>query len=63
MTPIFERPPGGRNSFRQNRAVRLIVAILMTFAVASMTTACGRKGDLELPEGKKDDYPKKYPSE
>lgn len=46
-----------------NRTLRLIVATLMTFAVATTISACGRKGDLELPQGKKDDYPKSYPSE
>lgn len=47
----------------KNRALRLIVATLVTFAVASTISACGRKGDLELRKGEKDDYPKTYPSE
>jgi len=32
------------------------------FAVATTLVACGKKGDPVLPEGKKDDYPRTYPT-
>jgi predicted small lipoprotein YifL len=38
------------------------VALLLALAVATALVACGKKGDPTLPEGKKDDYPRTYPT-
>ena len=39
-----------------------LVALLLALAVATSLVACGKKGDPVLPEGKKDDYPRTYPT-
>jgi predicted small lipoprotein YifL len=38
------------------------VALFLALAVATALVACGKKGDPTLPEGKKDDYPRTYPT-
>ena len=38
---------------------RVAAALLLALLVA--VTACGKKGDPVLPDGKKDDYPHQYP--
>ncbi len=43
--------------------IRLILVIFLALAVAAPIGACGKKGDPELPEGKSDDHPRKYPRE
>jgi predicted small lipoprotein YifL len=37
-------------------------ALLLALAVATSLVACGKKGDPTLPQGKKDDYPRTYPT-
>jgi predicted small lipoprotein YifL len=39
-----------------------VVALLLALAVATSLVACGKKGDPTLPQGKKDDYPRTYPT-
>jgi predicted small lipoprotein YifL len=39
-----------------------LVALLLALAVATSLVACGKKGDPTLPEGKKDDFPRTYPT-
>lgn len=43
------------------RTRRLIVAIVLAFAVGAGAAACGKKGPPTLPEGQSDQYPSKYP--
>ena len=37
------------------------MAILI--ATAASVGACGKRGDLELPEGRKSEYPRTYPAQ
>ena len=39
---------------------RLFLLVLMC-ALAAPLAACGKKGALEPPDGKKTDYPRQYP--
>ncbi len=41
--------------------IRRILMALMALALAASVSACGKKGDLEPPPGKKSEYPKVYP--
>jgi len=43
--------------------MRLILAFLLALSVAAPLAGCGKKGDPKLPEGKSDNFPRKYPSE
>ncbi len=47
-------------SVDRRRVLRLWIAALA--AVALPLAACGKKGGLKPPPGKKSDYPRKYPS-
>jgi predicted small lipoprotein YifL len=42
--------------------MRLVLALLAMLALAAPLAACGKKGDLEPPPGKKTDYPRDYPA-
>lgn len=42
---------------------RLIIVIVLALAFALPLASCGKKGDPTLPQGKSDDFPRKYPSE
>ena len=44
------------------RAVRGVVASVLLIAVAASLGACGKRGELELPEGRKAEYPRTYPA-
>ncbi len=43
----------------RRRAIGLLAGTL----AALLAAGCGRKGDPELPDGRKDSYPRKYPPE
>jgi predicted small lipoprotein YifL len=43
------------------RAWRLMILVVLTFALAAPLSACGKKGDLEEPEGEKIQFPRNYP--
>ena len=40
---------------------RLVLAIMLALSVTLPLYGCGKKGDVRLPEGVSDDFPKKYP--
>ncbi len=42
--------------------IRIALALLLAFAVAGPLASCGKKGDPQLPQGKTDQFPSKYPS-
>lgn len=42
--------------------IRIALALLLALAIAGPLGACGKKGDPQLPEGKTDQFPSKYPS-
>ena len=42
--------------------IRIVLALLLTLAVAAPLAACGKKGEPQLPEGKTDQFPSTYPS-
>jgi predicted small lipoprotein YifL len=44
-----------------DRSLNRIAALLCVLALAAGTAACGKKGDLEPPDGKKSEFPKQYP--
>ena len=39
-----------------------VVVAFLALLVALLPAACGKRGDLELPEGKSDQFPHQYPS-
>ena len=41
---------------------RLALILLAAAPAVLLAAACGKKGDPELREGRKDSYPRKYPS-
>ena len=41
--------------------IRRIVTLVLALALAASVSACGKKGDLEPPPGKKSEYPRTYP--
>ncbi len=41
--------------------IRRILIALMAVALAATVSACGKKGDLDPPPGKKNEYPRVYP--
>ncbi len=44
----------------QSRRMAVILAFL-ALAMALLPSACGKRGDLELPEGQSDQFPHQYP--
>ncbi|MEE2999523.1 MAG: hypothetical protein VX693_06335 [Pseudomonadota bacterium] len=44
---------------RLHSLVSALTVLLMTL---SLLSACGKKGNLQPPEGEKTDFPRKYPS-
>ena len=42
--------------------IRIALALLLALALAFPLVACGKKGDPQLPPGKTDKFPGKYPS-
>ncbi len=38
-----------------------ILSLVLAFCLAITLNACGKKGSLEPPPGKKSDYPRQYP--
>jgi len=40
----------------------LLLAVLIAIGLATGLAGCGKKGDLEPPEGKPSTYPRTYPS-
>lgn len=42
--------------------IRIVLALLLAFAVAGPLGACGKKGEPRLPQGKSDQFPSRYPS-
>jgi predicted small lipoprotein YifL len=45
------------------RAARLAIAITLALAVAVPLSACGKRGNVEPPEGKPSTYPRSYPTQ
>ncbi len=45
----------------RRRMRALAIALVAVFALSAVLGACGKKGSLEPPPGKKSDYPRKYP--
>ncbi len=41
---------------------RLVIMLLVLTVLAFAVTACGKKGDLEQPDGTKATYPRTYPT-
>lgn len=46
-------------STRRMRA--LAMALVVVFALSAVLGACGKKGSLDPPPGKKSDFPRTYP--
>ena len=42
--------------------IRIALALLLALAIAGPLAACGKKGEPQLPEGKTDQFPSRYPS-
>ncbi|MHA1536162.1 MAG: hypothetical protein ACTSUD_01285 [Alphaproteobacteria bacterium] len=42
--------------------IRIVLALLVAFALAGPIAACGKKGEPQLPKGQSDQFPRKYPS-
>ena len=49
-------------SRRPTRGLLFFVALIIAVGAAGTLSACGKKGDPELREGREDGYPRKYPS-
>ena len=43
--------------------IRVIVAILFSVSVLAGLSACGKKGEPQLPKGQSDEFPRPYPIE
>jgi predicted small lipoprotein YifL len=41
--------------------IRRLFSLLLICALAAPLAACGKRGALEPPEGKKTEYPRQYP--
>ena len=41
--------------------MRSLWTLILALVIALPLTACGKKGDLEAPPGKKTEYPRTYP--
>ncbi len=41
--------------------IRRIILVMLALALAAGISACGKKGDLEPPPGKKSEFPRTYP--
>jgi predicted small lipoprotein YifL len=38
------------------------ILAFLALAMALLPAACGKRGDLDLPEGQSDQFPRQYPS-
>lgn len=47
---------------RKNPLAKIGLIILLLVLALPTLSACGKKGTLEFPDGKKTDYPRKYPT-
>ena len=46
-----------------NNHIRItFLTILIVIVMISMLSACGKKGQVQPPQGEKTDFPRKYPS-
>ena len=41
--------------------MRRLLVVLLLCALAAQLGACGKKGELEPPEGEKSEFPRQYP--
>jgi hypothetical protein len=63
-TPKDDIPPplvgGGRgNTF--TAIFQICMSLSIALSLALTVSACGKRGDPELPEGKTDEFPRQYP--
>ena len=44
------------------RGLKTAVALTMLIAAVAVVGACGKRGELEMPDGRKAEYPRTYPA-
>jgi len=44
------------------RGLKTAAALAMLIAAAASVGACGKRGELEMPDGRKAEYPRTYPA-